>query len=375
MQITSSNNFLDQRESSLQILNLIQDGKENPVVDFSFLCHPFDSPTSTSKKNYKNRFKPIPENSIVPNDYSRIKVNTQIPANIFWASVDLYLRPITDDDLQFLENYTDPKVNIEIGPKGQNYIAKWAKEESSLYPDLIQASKLKFSIFRLISSDNESKLSENKPILLDQLDDDELIHPSVSCPPLTERLLASLIDQRLLPSSELDKINNPTKDHNIGEDYNQVPNLEDRIKQELFYIGAIDKKEIDWNEAQDDEVSVEIRRLSKILQSQIELNNSRKKKLFSVVREYLGFQEYRTIIDELDKQIESNYSKRSRNQKSKKRKSIQPKGVSVSTNTMALIERRRRFIDSIGILFKDPKFVNPTTNIFDPSEQNQFQLQ
>ncbi|OLY80370.1 Chromatin-remodeling complexes subunit ngg1 [Smittium mucronatum] len=352
-------------ESSLQTCDLIQSVKDNLSVDFSFLCHPFDSPTNTSDKNYKRRFKSIPENTIVPNDYSKVKVSAQIPANVFWAAMEYYLRPLTEDDCSFLENYGDPNFETAIIPKGQHYILKWANEEYNQFPDLAQASKLKFSIQRIMSPSKDAvKFEDNKPILLDKLDDSELVHPTIICPPLTERLLSSLIDQRLLTNSDLEKIKSFNKDQFNEDDYNEVPNLEDRIKQELVFLGAIDKKEIDWTNTEDDEISVELRRLYQELKSQIETNNERKKTLLPIVKHYLGYQEFRSIIDELDKQIESNYSKRNRNQKSKKKKSGPSKFVSVSSNTMALIQRRNRFIESIGVLFVGKKFENPTQSIF-----------
>ncbi|PWA01027.1 hypothetical protein BB558_002887 [Smittium angustum] len=308
--------------------------------------------------DYKKRFRAPTEIFSIETDYSKVKISNQIPANTFWTFVEHYLRPLADEDVAFLEKTDDDTEIDPVGPKGTHYILKWAAEEATQYPEVVQIAKLKSSINRIMSNDSKSNIDEFKPIILDQINDEELATTSIKCPPLTERILSALIDQRIVSSFDVDK----------GSFITKV--LDERLKLELFFIGALMEPKIDLKETADDEISTEIRRLQGLLVEQHQVNNERKKALLDVARQYLGFQEFRSIIEELDKQIEQGFMKRSRATKPKKRKSTSMKTPSVSTNIMTLVDRRRRVIDSINHLFPSEKFINPKESIYDSNLDN-----
>ncbi len=60
-----------------------------------------------------------------------------------------------------------------------------------------------------------------------------------------------------------------------------------------------------------DEIGRELRRLQNDLRRLVELNNMRKRVVLNVALERLAYQECQNVVDELDKQIEQTFLKRS----------------------------------------------------------------
>ncbi|GMF02446.1 unnamed protein product [Ambrosiozyma monospora] len=93
--------------------------------------------------------------------------------------------------------------------------------------------------------------------------------------------------------------------------------LDERLQRELKYIGVYmnvqqtlnnPNFEQDWCEnKEDDEVSAELRFLQKQLKSVQARNNKRKKTLIPIVDEHIAWQEYMSILEDLDKQVEQYY--------------------------------------------------------------------
>ncbi|PVU92459.1 hypothetical protein BB561_003826 [Smittium simulii] len=355
--VVSSKNVAKKLFCAFDISLLIKKEEYDSIKNFN------KNTISYRKKAKKN------EKQIVHNDYSRVKITTQIPANTFSLFLDNYFSFITDNDILYLEKSDNDPSIFEINTKGTHYLIKWAENEAKIFPDLSQVAKIKASITRTVMNSFKSKIEMDKPVALDQIDDNELIAPTIRCPPLTERLLSALVDQRVVINNKLDNEKKPVNNSvDSDDDLDYVPNLEEQLKQELRYIGILDSPEIDWKNTEDDEVAAELRQLQDLLKAQQSINNSRKLKLASVARDYLGYQEYKLIMEELDKQIEQSYLKRNRSLKSKKKKTIAPRAVPVSTNLMSLIDRRNRFLECIGPIFTRENFVNITHSIFEEKD-------
>jgi transcriptional adapter 3 len=98
------------------------------------------------------------------------------------------------------------------------------------------------------------------------------------------------------------------------------------------------------------------------------------------VEEQLAYQEYATILDDLDKQVGDAFNKRTKSIKAKKKRSIGGAGGGSSAGAQggvagkslekpgigdgakAIIERRRRWIDKVGPVFRPiEKFVRVPT--------------
>ena len=87
-------------------------------------------------------------------------------------------------------------------------------------------------------------------------------------------------------------------------------------------------------------------------------NRANKRKLFPIVQDSIAYQEYSTILEDLDKQVDQAFMKRSRGKgKKKKIDANAPQQQAVNSGLRALLEKRRRWIDSIGKLFPPPEIM------------------
>ncbi|OMH85761.1 Chromatin-remodeling complexes subunit ngg1 [Zancudomyces culisetae] len=252
----------------------------------------------------------IEEFMIARDDFSKVKITNQVSSNAFWTAMDYYFRNLTEEDFDTLAKSKEDSSLFRMAPKETHYIQRWANEEASCFPELMQVSKLKMMISRLMNDVSKGKYDESKPESPGQLSDEGLVSSALRCPPLTERIFGALVDNNLVSLNRRNSfkpsiVEKSEADNTVAE----VPTFEDRIKRELFCIGVLDKPDVDWNNTEDDEVAVEIRSLQNKLRSQMAINNMRKERLLEVAKQYMAFQEYRSIVEELDKQIEQTYAK------------------------------------------------------------------
>lgn len=189
-------------------------------------------------------------------------------------------------------------------------------------------------------------------------------------------------------------------------DYSQV---DERIKQELRHIGFLPLLPHDpanpsaspqpdpavtaeYDGHYDDEIAARMRLLQARLREQVLLNGARKARLTELVKERMAFQEYQTILEDLDSQVQAAYLKRTRTmgKKPKKARPGQSSAVSAAAAaaagmarpgigdlTKTLMERRRRWIENIGTVFDDeglvkvPRVTDPGSTIFKPAEMTE----
>ena len=216
----------------------------------------------------------------------------------------------------------------------------------------------------------------------------------VSAGPLAERVLSALIEEK---SASEDK--DADKDGDDGGQCWRVAaskadyaSFVERLKGELKYIGLLtmsednlglsaDESAINWKSREDDEICQELRKLQKQLRIKSLENTARKMILEKKVEEQLAYQEYATILDDLDKQVGDAFNKRTKSIKAKKKRSIGGAGggssagafpsvaakstekPGIGDSAKAIIERRRRWIDKVGPVFRPiEKFIRvPTT--------------
>ncbi|CRK23565.1 hypothetical protein BN1723_018079, partial [Verticillium longisporum] len=173
-------------------------------------------------------------------------------------------------------------------------------------------------------------------------------------------------------------------------DYAQV---DERIKQELKHMGFLPHEgpiDAEYDGAFDDEVAARLRLLQDRLRSQMLINGARKARLTELVKERMAHQEYQTILEDLDSQVQAAYLKRTRTM-GKSKKAKRPAGNSAAAAAAAagmarpgigdvtkmLMERRARWIGTIGSVFEDenlgkvPRVEKPGSSIFKPAEMAQ----
>lgn len=164
--------------------------------------------------------------------------------------------------------------------------------------------------------------------------------------------------------------------------------LDERIKAELRYVGFIGNEDVpDYDAHYDDEVAERLRSLQSELKTQLIVNSARKRRILETARERLAHQEYHTIHDDLDMQIQHAFLKRSRTLGKPKKPgahkhrpgaannggAVSGQGVGVSRpgigdTTRILLDRRKRWSKCIGPIFQGQKYTVPSKEetLWDP---------
>lgn len=351
-------------------------------------------------------------------DFSNAKPTNQVQANTFATYLEPYFRPFTEEDLAFLRERGDRVTPFIIPRRGKrHYTEIWAEEDGAMSVDTPQQGREKLPA-------NQARGS------IDSVNDDVGETDQVSAGPLLSRLLATMRPERRAPSEDKNGLTNGDSADPNGElnDILQIPSdapgsappatympdsaseawkkathpkldhaqVDERIKQELRHIGFLPlDTEPDYDAHYDDEIAARLRFLQGKLKEQSILNGARKARLTDLVKERMAHQEYSTILEDLDGQVQTAYLKRTRTM-GKNKKAKRPGGAGGGSHfvgagtagiprpgigdvTKMLMDRRQKWINSIGLVFdsefKVPRLENPKkedTSIFKPENMAEF---
>lgn len=349
----------------------------------------------------ENDLKDLLPGEIPDVDFSKTKAPAnQVQFTTYQSYIESFFRPFSNEDITFSnEKYVippeldkqayDPLVSPYLIPKlGVFYADVWAEEDTSLRSKLSSPGVQKPPLESYKPKGNE-----------DNLVDDKMITEDVSCGPLSNRLLSailsvheanrtddadkndlagesgikkedSIMDDNLFSddvATQLDSVDA----YKVTSDVNDFYSMEERLKRELKYIGIFtnlplkddDKPKRPGNiidsdewiiEKEDDEVCTEIRSLQEELKGSVVRNRRRKKYLIPILEDQLAYQEYCTILEDLDKQVDQAYVKRLK-AKSKKKKTQEVTSTAqqqaANSGLRALLDKRKRWINNIGKLF------------------------
>jgi hypothetical protein len=139
--------------------------------------------------------------------------------------------------------------------------------------------------------------------------------------------------------------------------------IEERIKRELHFVGLLDDEDV--QELDEDEVSMELRRLQSSLRRIVEVNDRRKAVLRKLAFERLAQQEFNLVIEEINKQVEAMYQKRLKFARKNKKKVGFNMTHQSTEYIRTLLDRRRRLIEEFRPLFTSDKFTPQTHPVFD----------
>lgn len=349
-------------------------------------------------------------------DLSNAKPPNQISFSTFSTHVEPYFRPFAEEDLTFLRERGDRVTPFVMPKRGKkHYTEIWAEEDNAM----------------AIDSNNQGrdKLAPNQPRgTIENMDDDVAETDKLSVGPVLSRLLQAMRPEARAQLSEdkimtngingdadgRDEMNGDGAAGSAGDESKSIapatfmaestseawkkashPKLDymqvdERIKQELRHIGFLPQEGFDgdYDGHFDDEVAARLRLLQERLRQQLLINGARKARLTELVREQMAHQEYQTILEDLDTQVQGAYLKRTRTM-GKSKKSKRPGGAGGGSHaaggagagmarpgigdlTKMLMERRRRWIDNIGTVFDDenlgkvPRASDPDSTIFKP---------
>jgi transcriptional adapter 3 len=342
-------------------------------------------------------------------DFSNAKPTNQVAANTFLTYAEPYLRPLTEEDIAFLRERGDRTGPFLAIPRGKrSYQDVWAEEDGMMVDSSEPASS------------NQGRGN------LEQLNDDTAASDSVSTGPLASRLLSLLkFEHRSDPSEngvmdfmgdgndtmDLDGLTNGAEGGEkpvppaaaISEqggskssqrlDYVQS---EERIKAELRHLGLLGQDENpDYDAHHDDEISERLRWLQQNLRRVMVTNGARKARLLDMAKERLAYQEYSKIHEDLDSQVQQAYLKRTRTLGKAKKggPGAKPRpghvaaavagglGINrardIGDSARMLMDRRKRWANCIGPVFKDMKRGVPdhSTTIFDSKVMEYYEKQ
>lgn len=344
------------------------------------------------------------------NDFSSAKPTNQINFTTFSSFSDPFFRTFTEEDLAFLRERGERVAPFVLPKQGRkHYTEIWAEEDGAMSIDSPQHSR--------------DKLPPNQPRgTIDSMTDTIGETDSLSIGPITSRLLQTLRPEHRTqtedkPATNGDVVMNGDTngdEPNGNTEANPLPpatymtessseswkkaqhpkldylQLDERVKQELMHIGflPLDNFEPEFDDHMDNQVAARLRTLQARLKDQMLINGARKARLTDLVRERMAHQEYQTILEDLDAQVQAAYMKRTRTM-GKSKKTKRPGGAGGGSHvvggsgmarpgigdlTKTLMERRRRWIDTIGSVFDDeslskvPRVENPGSSIFKPAE-------
>ncbi|KAL1919295.1 uncharacterized protein VTP21DRAFT_1988 [Calcarisporiella thermophila] len=318
-------------------------------------------------------------------DFSKAKHQAVITNQQFWTYVEPYFKPFGEEDRAFLRQTNEDGTPFLIPKLGKFYLDAWAEEQRMLVPSDKDSPNIKTD--SLVTRRNKRLPRGDDPA--SHLNDEILtINDVVSCGPLMERILSSLIQEAVVDAQDIlqqKQSDDEKEDEGIGaEEFeksrvpprNDIVDMEERIKRELQFIGLLGDEEIDWNAREDDEVSAKLRELQRQLKNQIKANEYRKQKVLEKVEQHMGYQQYLAILDEVNHQVEQVYLKRFRTpQKAKKQRGKNPApppnpaaAAATSSEIKHVLERRRRLINGLGKVFSFEKFQLPSESIYGDDE-------
>ncbi|KAI1486275.1 histone acetyltransferase subunit 3 [Biscogniauxia mediterranea] len=349
-------------------------------------------------------------------DFSSAKPSNQISFSTFSTYIEPYFRPFAEEDLTFLRERGDRVTPFVMPKRGKkHYTEIWAEEDGAMAIDSTPQGRDKLAT-------NQARGN------IDNMDDDVAETDKLSVGPILSRLLSAMRPEaRAQPTEDKPMTNGVNGDTEIkeepngdsaggppGEESKSIPpatfmtessseawkkathpkldysQVDERIKQELRHIGFLPQEGFDgdYEGHFDDEVAGRLRYLQERLRQQMLINGARKARLTELVKERMAYQEYQTILEDLDSQVQGAYLKRTRTM-GKSKKAKRPGGAGGGSHpagsaaagmarpgigdvTKTLMERRRRWIDNIGTVFDDenlgkvPRASNPDSTIFKP---------
>ncbi|TAQ85320.1 hypothetical protein B7494_g6350 [Chlorociboria aeruginascens] len=357
-------------------------------------------------------------------DFSNAKPTNQVQANTFAAFLEPYFRAFTEEDLAFLRDRGDRSTPFIIPRRGKrHYKEVWAEEDGSMSVDMPQQTRDKLPA-------NQARGS------IDDIDDTTVETDQISGGPVLSRLLACMRpEHRAPPSEEKPNINGLTNgeastngeangdlgdNQPISDTLAPLPSatymtessteswkkanhpkldhaqVDERIKQELRHIGFLPPDtEPDYEAHYDDEVAARLRFLQAQLKEICIVNGARKARLMDLAKEVMAYQEYSTILEDLDSQVVAAYLKRTRSM-GKNKKTKRPGGAGggshfvggsntgmarpgIGDTTKIVMERRKKWIDTIGSVFDNmrglgqvPRSKDPESSIFKPDDMLEY---
>ncbi|RIA98503.1 histone acetyltransferases subunit 3-domain-containing protein [Glomus cerebriforme] len=264
-------------------------------------------------------------------------VKSNVAIKTFYDYVEPYVRDFKDEDGDDVNPYEIPKL-------GRHYVEVWAEEERNLLPQTPDE----------LESRRGDHMDIDGPPKSHDGDDEQR-----SANFIVDRLLAAFLEYPeatnfLNNESQVNGQNGQNgHDEKVIEQDRDKFQMDDRLKRELQALDLMDENDVQWDEREDDEISINLRELQAKLREQSKRNNYRKQILIEKVKAQIGWQQYQSYLETLDTQIEEAYLARfpekdkSKITKTKKNKKPMPSISEVES----LLDQRKKLVEGIGASF------------------------
>ncbi|KAI8910302.1 histone acetyltransferases subunit 3-domain-containing protein [Gorgonomyces haynaldii] len=287
-------------------------------------------------------------------DYSKAKAPTnQIPIAQFWGYCEQYLRPLTEDDVNGLIQPPDDLAPFEIPALGVHFLKQWEEED-----------------LRHVKYFEEGVSNPGIVLNREYMEMDGFtFEGDVPLGSVTERLISCFVRESVVPDinklrDEEEPTANPIKFIPHTRSRRDIEAFESKLQAELEHLGLYTRK---TNEPGKDDVSLQLLQKQEELRQIMEINQQRKRKLYEIASRHLAFQEYNSLLDEVNKNVEQAFTKRfPPSSKSKQKKRPVTEKPKIPELVVQALHNRKRLINDVGKLHFDPEsFTIPTESIFD----------
>ncbi|KAF0421762.1 histone acetyltransferases subunit 3-domain-containing protein [Gigaspora margarita] len=319
--------------------------------------------TNTARGSYKKRKRSTTETTTVAVEDAPVVKSTkdQVAIKTFYEHIDTYIRDYTEEDIDFLESKgVFPLDDDEKIPKlGKHYLEVWAEEERNLTPQTAE--------------ELEARQTDTIKGPLKNQDQDL---PGSPCGPLAERVLAAFLEYDIVSDDNI-SVNGNNHDEPITPEgtqmngHREILDMDDRLKRELRALDLMDDQDVEWDDREDDEISIKLREYQSKLREQVKRNNYRKRILLEKVKARSGYQQYINYLDEIDTQIEETYlARHPEKDKSKLSKTKKKRSTPTLEEVKSLLKKRKDLIEGIGVTFEPESqySFDPGQSIFNPEE-------
>jgi hypothetical protein len=182
-----------------------------------------------------------------------------------------------------------------VPPFGKNYVQQWADEEQ-----------------RIVNLYNDGVTNPSVAVNREYAEvEDTVYEGDLHLGTLSERLLAAFIREGVVPDQTDDEDDPLTsvagRIHVRSRSKTDLSLMEERVRAELVHTGLITE---DSESREENEITAQLLQTQELLREQIKINSSRKKTLLKIAEEYMAYQEYNALLDDLNKQITQAYTKR-----------------------------------------------------------------
>ncbi|KAJ4292650.1 Transcriptional regulator [Kalmusia sp. IMI 367209] len=285
-------------------------------------------------------------------DFSNAKPASQVNAGVFANYVEPYIRLLTEEDMAFLRERGDRLGPFVLPRRGaRHYKEIWADEDGQISSNSNDPNGVNGDAMDIDEGAGAPADTSNENSLPAATQLSELVQQGWKAPPVSGRT-----------------------------DY---ASLNERVLMELKHYGMISEADTeattyDYDSHFDDEIAARLRVLQDELRKQSIINGARKQRLLDLTQERVAQQEYNTIADDLDSQLNQAYLKRNRNIGKGKKQTKRPGGAGGGSHAVptgvtrpgvgepirTLMERKSQWNTTIGPVVNYGKTGLPEDTIF-----------